>query len=73
MAMGCVVVGGVVVVVATVTATMVYLGHAIDFHVSHHLPCRCSQQKVKQSTVEIVSKSFSEIRRIYAIEFDVYE
>lgn len=48
------------VVVATVTATTVYLGHAIDFHVSCHLPRRSSRRKVKRSTVEIVSESFSE-------------
>lgn len=40
---------------------------------SRHLGRRCPRRKVKRSAVGIVSKSFSEIQRIYAIEFDVYE
>lgn len=34
---------------------------------------RRSRRKVKRSAVEIASKTFSEIRRIYAGEFEVYE
>lgn len=72
MARGCVVVGGVVVVVATVTATMVYLGHAIDFHVSHHLPHSLlpakSETKYRQNRVEKFFRNPAYIRyRIWCV------
>lgn len=74
MAKGCVVVGGVGGSDDGVTATMVYLGHAIDFHVGLAIYLVVASGKKWN---EVPSKSrrkvFPKSGAIYAIEFDVYE